>query len=256
MSAPLPLGLQIPSSSQPDPDTVDRLKLFQELIATPAKDPSDAKCRLLKYRNLCESHIKSLKERIHNLIDTSNPSTPTTTATRAGERLEFLYDSTTHPPTATNYDRITQDVALSLVRNYQQNCTVIQPLGCRVPRNAPSQKINLRNTLVDGVKLGVQIYLHQLVLISIGRKSELMATLNPDLDLEVSHLCHNGSCFNDIHLVVEPAVENKDRNTCQGNAIIKHKGMTYHPCRHGNGKAKRKCLLPVKELDDGYYVNN
>jgi len=50
-------------------------------------------------------------------------------------------------------------------------------------------------------------------------------------EIDLSHLCHNGGCFNADHLVLEPATVNLDRNTCE----------SIENCR-GHGEYKN-CIL-------------
>ena len=38
----------------------------------------------------------------------------------------------------------------------------------------------------------------------------------------------------------------KERQTCNGS-------LRYHPCRHGAGSAKKPCILPELNLDDGFF---
>nr|ABF71493.1 putative homing endonuclease [Pleopsidium gobiense] len=254
--------------SQPPPITeestrLERLEAFREVIRTKPADASDALQRLGRYRHFCEKQFGLLWGKLRQLQDLLAPPAsaqrPDTSDSAQGHALEWLLDLTTYPRDESAYDAITVAEAQRVCNEHRHR--VVAPLGCwesnLVGRPGSGyQRVNLRNTYINGIKADVQIYLHQLTLIADGRRDELMAAvLESDLAMECSHLCHNGRCFRPTHLVVEPRAENKERQTCNGHYIIKHGGMTYNPCRHGLGSVKKNCLLPVKVLPDGYHYN-
>jgi hypothetical protein len=120
-----------------------------------------------------------------------------------------------------------------------------------------------------GRPLEVQPYIHQLSIVASGRgdhlhragtggthqvrKSLLSGDAGQMLNRkceQVSHLCHNGGCYNPNHLVVEPKELNLARNSCQGRYILVGTDKTtIHPCEHWNwgGKGEYKhCILPQR----------
>lgn len=127
--------------------------------------------------------------------------------------------------------------------------------------------VNLQNTysMAQGktdTKIGIKkMYLHCLALIADSRVEELGWCTQANNRFQVSHLCHNGGCFNPEHLVVEEAALNKARNSCQNHEIIEYSGlgpMRYNPCRHGGERgAFRKCILPTRPISEsGNYGND
>nr|ABF71490.1 putative homing endonuclease [Pleopsidium chlorophanum] len=241
----------------------ERLAAFQSVISTKPADPSAALERLGKYRNFCEKQFGFLwgfvRDLQAQLAPPSSAQRPDTSDSARGHALEWLLDLTTYPHNSSAYDAITVAEALRVCNEHRHQ--VMGPLGCWESNlagrpNSGYQRVNLRNTVINGRKAEVRIYLHQLTLIADNRRGELMAAvLESELAMECSHLCHNGRCFRPSHLVVEPRAENKERQTCNGHFIIKHGGMTYNPCRHGFGSLRRDCLLPVKVVPDGYHYN-
>ncbi|KAK9236995.1 zinc-binding loop region of homing endonuclease-domain-containing protein [Lipomyces kononenkoae] len=142
------------------------------------------------------------------------------------------------------HNHITQEMAQELVHNYR---AITTDLGCWMATLKPDQngycRVHLR-------KLKVRPFLHQLALIADNRLAELKKTLR-STSLDISHLCHNSSCFNPEHLLVESRLQNIRRQTCVGHNVILHRDFEFHPCRHGG----IKCLLPVLRLEAGHYVN-
>jgi hypothetical protein len=236
----------------------ERLALFQEVARAMPDDTT--RQNLTRYRNLSERHINTLQGELQQFQQPPLPPVrPQTTDTVLGHRLEYELDNATLPTDPHEYDRIPGNLAAQTINQHFRSGTVL-PLGCWISNNAPSHnngyvKINFRNTMVNGAPLGLQIYLHQLTLIAHGRRDELQGATDPDRDLQVSHLCHEGRCFNPGHLVVEDAGMNKDRNTCQGHYIIKHGGMNWHPCVHWQTGVRKRCILPEKVLTDGWHSN-
>ncbi|KAI9775019.1 MAG: hypothetical protein M1835_005968 [Candelina submexicana] len=194
----------------------------------------------------------------------STAARPVTSDSIAGHRLEHELDLTTHTYGHHIFDVLSQDLARRICADHRRTGTSTS-LGCWQSPSAPGHpngyvKPNLRNTIINGRKYNIQIWLHQLSLIGAGRHLELKATLKEEGDAlgatyQVSHLCHNGACFNPDHLIVELGAENKGRNSCQGHYIIQHLGMTWHPCAHHMGTARRRCLLPERVLGDGWHQN-
>lgn len=91
----------------------------------------------------------------------------------------------------------------------------------------------------------------------------------------MSHLCHNTSCINPAHVVVESNALNEARNPCQGQKVVRFFHLDdneevrldsrrneiytqYHPCAHGVNENRVLCILPVREvrtLIPSYLVN-
>lgn len=236
----------------------ERLRLFQEVAR--ALPDNTARTNLTRYRNLSEQHINALQREIRQFQQQQLPPVrPQTTDSVVGGRLEYELDNTTLPVDAHDYDRIPEALSQETIQYHRANGSTL-PLGCWISQNTPSHingyvKVNYRNTRINGQALGIQIYLHQLTLIASGRRAELQATTDSERDLQVSHLCHEGRCFNPAHLVVEDSSMNKDRNTCQGHFIIRHGGMAWHPCSHWTSGVRQRCILPEKELADGWHSN-
>jgi Zinc-binding loop region of homing endonuclease len=152
--------------------------------------------------------------------------------------------------------------AQSLIdRNYRRPPRTTA-LGCWITNNAPAHpngyvKVNLRNTYYGESKLEIQPFLHQLSVVAKGRGSQLPVTANGEY--EISHLCHNGGCFNPEHLVIEPSALNKARNSCKGSHIICVEGVIeVNPCPHwddrvwygGRDGPRRCCVLPALKLTE------
>lgn len=236
----------------------ERLQLFQEIAR--ALPDNTARTNFTRYRNLSEQHISSLQLNLRQFQQPVLPPVrPATSNSEVGARIEYELDNTTLPVNPHDFDRIPAALAQATIRFHQANGSTL-PLGCWISQNAPSHpngyvKINYRNTRVDGQPLGIQIYLHQLTLIAHNRRGELQAAVDPARDLQVSHLCHEGRCYNPGHLAVEDGDMNKDRNTCQGHFIIKHGGMAWHPCAHWTRGVRQRCILPEKVLEDGWHSN-
>lgn len=183
------------------------------------------------------------------------------------ERQSYQLDLATYPPTVNDFNRIPQADAQRIVSQHRQN-RPISSIGCIISANAPDRasgyvKINLRNTWINGVRVSFQPYLHQLVLLTAGRRGELEQTLaennahlQQDDKREISHLCHNGGCTNPDHLIIEGHADNLRRNSCQGHFILHHGYMTYHPCTHRELSARMQCILPSLQLQDGYHQNS
>lgn len=249
-----------------------RFNLFSHLIATTPTNLDEAKRRLVQYKNFTDTQFRNLKEQFKALLERassipgSSPSRPITSDSTLEERQYFLSTLSTaeEPASKAQWDIITVEFAVDQCNRYRQqiqNITTPNPLGCWVSplaqgHNAGYTKINLRNTKINGKTVGFQPWLHQLALIGAGRREELYGALKGS-GKEVSHLCHNAACFNPNHLVVEPAADNKDRNTCHGHKTVRYRDFVYNPCRHGKGAQRKRCLLPEEEyLDGGYYINS
>jgi hypothetical protein len=144
-------------------------------------------------------------------------------------------------------------------------------MGCWVAGNEPAhdngyKAVNLANTksLAEGktdMKIGLRkVYLHHLALIADGRRDKLEWCTQANSIFQVSHLCHNGGCFNPQHLEVEESQRNRSRNSCQGHEAIEYSGkgfLKYHPCPHAGAIGQYpKCILPVRHITEpGSYRN-
>ncbi|KAK9240565.1 zinc-binding loop region of homing endonuclease-domain-containing protein, partial [Lipomyces kononenkoae] len=78
---------------------------------------------------------------------------------------------------------------------------------------------------------------------------ELRVTLGSN-SFNISHLCHNRTCFNPEHLVVESRSNNMRRQACNGHKVLVGDDFSYHPCSHGSVEKMRKCILPVEHGQD------
>ncbi|KAK1622346.1 zinc-binding loop region of homing endonuclease, partial [Colletotrichum phormii] len=70
------------------------------------------------------------------------------------------------------------------------------------------------------------LYRHQLAIIAKGQSYALKQTSGKDAQYQVSHLCHQGGCFNPAHIIVEERELNRVRNTCQYKYKIQLPGGT------------------------------
>ncbi|KAK9365153.1 zinc-binding loop region of homing endonuclease-domain-containing protein [Lipomyces kononenkoae] len=103
-------------------------------------------------------------------------------------------------------------------------------------------------------RLRTNPFLHQLALIADGRSAELKMTLDSHV-FDVSHLCHNGKCFNPGHLIVESRQNNLRRKVCAGHRVVLYRDLEHNPCLHGEVEKMRKCILPLLRLEAGHHVN-
>ncbi|KAK9490393.1 zinc-binding loop region of homing endonuclease, partial [Lipomyces doorenjongii] len=89
-----------------------------------------------------------------------------------------------------------------------------------------------------------------LAVIATNRGDELKTTLDRSSRsrFEVSHLCHNGKCFNPAHLI-RSTTNNLRRTSCNGHKVITYGNFTYHPCTHYGVEKMRKCILPTLRLE-------
>jgi hypothetical protein len=128
-------------------------------------------------------------------------------------------------------------------------------------------KFNIGNTIKPGGQLtfnqavpgpgNINPFAHQLGAVAAGLGQMLMNTVTNAASYQVSHLCHNGSCFNPEHLTIESAVLNKARNTCQGQVItICSCGQIYNSCCHGSTEMQKRCLLPTARVQCGHAYAN
>ncbi|KAK9489249.1 zinc-binding loop region of homing endonuclease-domain-containing protein, partial [Lipomyces doorenjongii] len=143
------------------------------------------------------------------------------------------------------FDKITQTMANELVRSYHHRTT---SLGCWESNCRPRR---LGYVYVDVRRGACRLTpgLHQLALIAGNRRDELKVTLDSN-SFDISHLCHNNICFNPEHLIVESRLNNRRRQACNGHDILVHDGFSYHPCSHGVVEKMRKCILPVRPLQE------
>lgn len=87
-----------------------------------------------------------------------------------------------------------------------------------------------------------EFYAHHLVLITDGRTQDLIEVCDPKNNLEISHLCHNSTCFNPRHLIIEKRSLNLQRNKCMNWKWISCPcpcNNKFNPCQHNP-----KCILP------------
>ncbi|KAK9363583.1 zinc-binding loop region of homing endonuclease-domain-containing protein [Lipomyces starkeyi] len=187
---------------------------------------------------------------VQNVPDTMStsdeqPSTETTP-------LPDLHETATgnNDGDANKYDHITPTIAQELIDRYHVTTTAVACWESNVkPCNRAGHcRVQLR-------KLDVHPCLHQLALIADNRGAELKTTLRGRNLFDVSHLCHNGLCFNPEHLIVESRQNNLRRRTCVGHNVVFYGDFEHHPCRHGEVEKMRKCILPLLRLGPGDHVN-
>lgn len=139
--------------------------------------------------------------------------------------------------------------------------TFINDIGCWMSSNVSGHpngylKVNLRNTVISGSKLDIQPWAHQLAVVASGEGASLRLT--SDGSYHVSHLCHNGKCFNPDHVIVETEMDNKARNSCHASFIIvTPDGTTIDPCTHWRTGWRRSCILKkhvIQAADRGKYM--
>jgi hypothetical protein len=153
---------------------------------------------------------------------------------------------------ADKFDEITPIMAQQLINKYR---AITTDLGCWESEKKPDMRYG--HTYVQLRKLGVLPMLHQLAVIATNRGDKLKTTLGVSgrTGLHVSHLCHNGKCFNPEHIIVESMTNNLRRKCCNGRKVITYGDFTYHPCQHGEVEKMRKCILPALRLEAGHHEN-
>lgn len=150
--------------------------------------------------------------------------------------------------------------------------------GCKLSSNKPSHKngyvqISINNVPTpQGTTFDIHILVHQLPFLASGNVEMLRSAMQYGTH-QISHLCHNSSCFNPDHLVVETAKLNMARKTCQGHKITRFYHLDdkvqvrmdgagnelyvqYHPCVHGTTELRRLCILPTLHLKGREHVQN
>ncbi|KAK9493432.1 zinc-binding loop region of homing endonuclease-domain-containing protein [Lipomyces doorenjongii] len=144
-------------------------------------------------------------------------------------------------PTAGKLDQITPIMAQKLVDRYR---AITTDLGCW-ESDLKGRRLGYVHVSSLYRSLGVSPSLHQLAVIATNRGDELMMTMDRSgrSRFDVSHLCHNGKCFNPKHLIVESSTNNLRRRSCNGHKVITYGNFTYHPCPHDEVD-KMKCILP------------
>ena len=107
-----------------------------------------------------------------------------------------------------------------LIRGYKQGDRVIfgparhKRIGCLLAKKATNKG---RGKGYIKMKAGArrrEFYAHHLVLLANGREMDLVK-LHTKRNWQVSHRCHNRSCIESTHLVVEPRKVNLQRNDCR-----------------------------------------
>lgn len=116
---------------------------------------------------------------------------------------------------------------------------VYNSTGCLLAAKTPNkgEKAGWVKCKVGGQR--TEYYIHHLALIAANRQQDLQGVSEGK---QVSHLCHNRTCFQPDHLVVEDAKVNRERNKCQGWTWITCPcGCNYkfNPCTHSP-----QCILP------------
>ncbi|KAK9359532.1 zinc-binding loop region of homing endonuclease-domain-containing protein [Lipomyces starkeyi] len=148
--------------------------------------------------------------------------------------------------TACKFEQITPIMAQKLVHKYP---VITTDLGCW---ELGYGRVNIKPLR----ELGVHPKLHQLAVIATNRGDELKKTLDSSRSFDVSHLCHNGKCFNPEHLIVESSTNNLRRTRCNGHKVITYGSFTYHPCPHDGVEKMRKCILTTLRLGAGHHEND
>ncbi|KAK9482276.1 zinc-binding loop region of homing endonuclease-domain-containing protein [Lipomyces starkeyi] len=177
----------------------------------------------------------------------NNDEQPSTEATPAPDLDDTAIGN--NDADVNKFDHITPTMARELVSRYHVTTT---DLGCW------ESDVKRRRKGYCQLKLKelryVNIFLHQLALIADDRGAELKTILGTR-SYHISHLCHNDTCSNPDHLVVESAQQNYRRKTCVGHKVIRYRDFEYHPCRHGEVEKMRQCIIPLLRLGPGDHVN-
>lgn len=122
-------------------------------------------------------------------------------------------------------------------------CTVTNK-GCWLSSKTPSNNGYIKvksNVLRTSSSSKVEFYLHVCAYLSKSESPEQKECFIGMMEqgYQVSHLCHNKTCFNPDHLSLETGQVNRDRNVCQKLKVIKCEcGTIHNPCPH-----EPKCLL-------------
>lgn len=210
-----------------------------------------------------EREVRGLKEQVAQLLPRrqAEPSREPTNASDTSQFGRQEADRVTSLMDAADINQVTQavrDITPKFAERelaWRQDQSFENELGCKQLKNKPTHangyvQVNLQahehpnQAMYPGKPLRGTILAHQLSLIAAGRADELAKTGKGAS--QVSHLCHNASCYNAEHLVVEPANRNRDRNTCQGHKVIRCEcKAVFHPCSHWNVElGTRRCKLP------------
>ncbi len=243
-------------------DPGDRLRL-KRLWGVIRKAMNDQNAEILMIRRIAELGSFTLPPR---------PVT-TDTVTEAREALGFFLEKCAAEVGVTSVvlaklKDVSPTWAKALLDRNYRSPPLKTALGCWITSSVPAHpngyvKVNLRNTYYGESKLGIQPFLHQLSMVAKGHGPHLALTATGDW--EVSHLCHNGGCFNPNHLVIEPAALNKARNICKGRHILRIEGvMEVDQCPHwddeiwyeGMRGPRKACVLPTLELNCGYFLKH
>lgn len=234
----------------------ERLALFQEVAQALPDDTAHQ--NFTCYRNLSEHHINSVQGELHAFQQPHYLQSDRKLQTQLSDTVSNIFwtiqPCQQTPMTSTEF-------RFNLPAKHASSIETLALFSHLAAGSFPMHHHTIMDTsrsifAIPWLKEGVQIYLHQLTLIADHREDELKAAIDPERDMQVSHLCHEGRCFNPAHLVVEDSNLNKEQNTCQGHYIIKHGGMSWHPCAHAREGVRKRCILPEMTLGDGWFSNS
>jgi Zinc-binding loop region of homing endonuclease len=261
-----------------------RLAAFRALFPVlRSKDVAKSLQGVTAYRNLNEHRIAELKTMVAQLKQdqlatvpdvSSSPACirPPTPVAALQERLAFQAQLSAFRQHIERFNLIPQDWAMTYLK--ERTKQVVEPLGCwegvkKGSRTGGSDsrgyvQADLQKTVINGKTIGIMCYMHQLAVIARGGITELRAAckgkekgVDTTQEFEVSHLCRNDFCFNPDHIIVEPRIENRNRQGCNGAEIITIGGFTWNPCRHAHGSQRKACLLPTRTFSKearGYFT--
>ena len=247
-------------SSGPHRSVQQHLSALRELYSAV---PPSARPVVTSFWKAVRDNLNSLEEEVNELraqlSGAQTPVRPTTSASVNALRDAVEQAITGTAQAASDASGTIEAICdldvvwtMRLLERYRQQTNAI---NCWISDLAPGHqngyvKINLRNSPVPGEpgkKIGVSPWLHQLAVVASGRGPTLRLTT--DGEYHVSHLCHNGSCFNPAHVIVEESELNEKRKGCQGLYVMKlPDGTVIDPCVHWTDGWRVHCILPVRGI--------
>ena len=115
------------------------------------------------------------------------------------------------------------------------NTKSVNSQGCYIPRKKPRKDGYVRFSITKGSSVNAlgyptgetTFYIHHLSWYVAGRSVPEDSTC-----AQISHLCHNSTCFNVEHLVLEDPKTNNSRKGCLGTIKCDCCGHNIKLCKH------------------------